>query len=105
MNERTKYKIIKNRNYVYKGMSEISAIKGIIEIIILTAIWVQLKGIILPIYTYPIFGVTALIGCWFIGKMWDKTHLYDIETTFGNKRNPMLKEVWEKLCKKKDNTR
>ena len=114
MKEKTKYTLIKHRHYFYKGMSEIVGIKGIVEFFILISIWVQLKGIVLPAWAYPLCGVAAVVGCWFTGWMWDKAHLYHTEAAFGNRRDPMLKEtwertietekrvneIWEKLCKK-----
>jgi hypothetical protein len=85
---------IKHRNYIQKGMSEIYAFKAIIMFV--TAVGLMFKYLLdreLPITLLIAIGILMTLGCWLIGKLWDKAHLYDIETDFGNERNPAMRKL------------
>jgi len=92
--EKLKTEFIKHRSYLTKGMAEIYAFRAIIMFV--AAAGVILKYLIeveLPFAVYAITGLIMSFACWLIGYYWDKSHLYDTEADFGNKRNPAIRAL------------
>lgn len=92
--DKLKRGFIHHRNYLQKGMGEIYAFRAIF--MTLTAAGIGLKylfSIELPTIIYITAGVAFSLSCWTIGWLWDKTHMYDVEADWGNKRNPAIRKL------------
>ena len=89
-------KYVLHRNYINKGLNEIYSIKTVAQAgagvtIVLKLFWDPS----LKTYIYTLVGLSILtiLGCWFIGMIWDKFKAYHIEAEFGNQRNPLAEEI------------
>lgn len=89
--KRFKELFIKHRNYLTKGMGEIYAFRAIVMFVTAIAIFVKyLLNTDLPLWIYTLIGVALTAGCWLVGLLWDRAHMYEIETEFSNQRNPAI---------------
>jgi hypothetical protein len=82
------------RNRYSKGWAEINFFRYIIQMGLLIDIWLRSHGIeIVPMWFWIIAIITYFVLCWYIGYLWDKAHMYQLESEWGNKRNPFVKEM------------
>ena len=88
-----KVKFIEHKSFIGKGMSELYNLKSVIGFILLLGIWLQQRNIMLPSWLYLTIGIVGTFGCWLLGKLWDKAHMYDVEAEFSNKRNPAIRKL------------
>ena len=87
---------ITQRNYFAKGYGEFSFLKGLIEFVFVISIYLEVKaGYSFP-YSILILLIVFIVGfLWSVGYIWDRLHLFHLETEWANKRNPFVEE-WRK---------
>lgn len=55
-----------------------------------TPLWVILAG-------FPLFVAMKLTFKWSVGWFWDRYNVFDLEQNWANQRNPLAKEINDKL--------
>lgn len=86
-------KFITHRNYINKGSAEVNTFRYVVQVILL----LKVAFIKLPIWVMILLGILNIVGFWAIGFAWDKMKGYHYEAEWGNKRNPTLQHIKEKL--------
>lgn len=94
---------IHNRNLYQKGQSEVQFLKNTFSVQSVMVLWLFIKSIWpeFPLWVFgcvmPVLLLLQMFGHWALGYWWDRNDLYDRESDWLNRRNPIQKAVSETL--------
>lgn len=90
---------VTHRNYFNKGMSEIDQVRRVVQAGAIVGAAMKLFGTSTKfvIYFTIILSILTIFFCWCLGRYWDKIKAYHVEQEWGNRRNPFVKTVEERL--------
>ena len=75
------------------GYTKLVIIKAFVELYLLLAIYMSTKGYNLPGWGYGLIFGTGVLGCYLIGWLWDKTHMFHYTKEFSNERDWFIQEM------------
>ncbi|MFZ5988260.1 MAG: hypothetical protein ACOYWZ_14200 [Bacillota bacterium] len=99
---------IHNSNLLNTGIGLLYTPKQIVQYIVGISIVVKLfidPAMIYYFYILVGVGVLFVIGGWFIGWWWDKSGAYHMAAEWSNKRNPFVKNVYNKINEVKNGSK
>lgn len=96
---------IHHKNLYSKGNGEISFWVGManIDTFLLLSIFIKANFPWIPFWLYCVLFPSLIVArtgvAWFIGWWWDRNGLFDAEASWGNKRNPVLNGLDNKVLR------